>query len=121
MTTDGFAEKARELGRLLGQSPEYQALDRARTRAMDDRDLNTSLNRMAELERDISTTLRGGQEPPQATQDEYELVFSTLQSSAIYQGLVAAQANFDKILGRVNEHISEGIESGSRSRIILPT
>lgn len=116
-----MVEKARELGRMLGQGDEYQALDRARKRAMEDRELTTALNRLAELEQEIGNALRSGSEPEKAHQDEYETLFSQLQGSAVYQGLVAAQANFDKVLGRVNQHISEGIESGSRSRIILPT
>ena len=45
--------------------------------------------------------------------------FGTLQASAAYQGLVAAQSNFDKLLQRVNEEIGKGIEAGSQSRIIL--
>lgn len=116
-----MAEKARELGRMLGQGEEYQALERARNRAMDDRELTAALNRLGELERDVSTALRAGNEPSTELQQEYEELFSQLQGSPVYQGLVAAQANFDKVLGRVNQHISEGIESGSRSRIILPT
>jgi len=118
---DSFAEKARELGRLLGQTPEYQALDRAKTRALEDRDLSSALNRMGELERTIAQALRGGSEPSPEVQEEYERRFSELQSSAVYQGLVAAQSNFDKMLARVNDHITEGIEAGSKSRIILPT
>jgi cell fate (sporulation/competence/biofilm development) regulator YlbF (YheA/YmcA/DUF963 family) len=121
MTMDGITEKARDLGRLLGQTPEYQALDRARSRAMEDRELSGSLNQMAEMEKTIGAALRAGAEPTLEQQESYERVFNELQSSSVYQGLVAAQANFDKILGRVNENISEGIESGSRSRIILPT
>jgi len=116
-----MTEKARELGRMLGQGEEYKALERARTRAMDDRELTAALNRLGELEKAIGGALRSGQEPSQEHQDEYEALFSQLQGSSVYQGLVAAQSNFDKVLGRVNQHISEGIESGSRSRIILPT
>jgi cell fate (sporulation/competence/biofilm development) regulator YlbF (YheA/YmcA/DUF963 family) len=118
---DSFAEKARELGRLLGQTPEYQALDRAKTRALDDRELSTALNRMGELERTIAQALRSGNEPSQQVQEEYEQRFAQLQSSPVYQGLIAAQANFDKILARVNDHITEGMEAGSKSRIILPS
>ncbi len=118
---EGFADKARELGRLLGQTSEYQALDRARTRALEDRELSVSLNRMGEMERQIGQLLRSGQEPSAEIQQEYETLFSQLQASSVYQGLVAAQANFDKVLARVNDHITEGIEAGSRSRIILPT
>jgi hypothetical protein len=33
--------------------------------------------------------------------------------------MVAGQSNFDRILQRVNEDISKGIEAGAASRIIL--
>jgi cell fate (sporulation/competence/biofilm development) regulator YlbF (YheA/YmcA/DUF963 family) len=118
---DGIAEKARELGRLLGQSPEYQAVDRARARVHEDRELTRTINRLAELETEIAGALHRGQEPSEEAKQAYEREFSTLQSSSVYQSLVAAQSNFDKTLTRVNEHISEGIEAGSQSRIILPT
>jgi cell fate (sporulation/competence/biofilm development) regulator YlbF (YheA/YmcA/DUF963 family) len=120
MQTDGMAEKAKELGRLLGQTPEYQALERARSRALEDRELSSALQHMADMERQIATAIRGGGEPPVEVQEDYERTFSRLQASSVYQGLVAAQANFDKVLGRVNDLISEGIETGAKSRIILP-
>jgi hypothetical protein len=44
-----------------------------------------------------------------------------VQASPVYQQLVAAQTNFDKILRRVNEEISRGMEAGAQSRIILPS
>jgi cell fate (sporulation/competence/biofilm development) regulator YlbF (YheA/YmcA/DUF963 family) len=118
---DPFTEKAKELGRLLGQTPEFQALERAKTRAIEDRELSSALNRMSELERTIAQALRSGTEPSPEMQEEYERRFTQLQASAVYQGLVAAQSNFDKVLTRVNDHITEGMEAGSRSRIILPT
>ena len=37
MITEGISEKARELGRLIGQTDEYKALGRARERFSDDR------------------------------------------------------------------------------------
>ena len=116
-----MAEKARDLGRMMGQGDEYRALEHARNRAMEDRELTTALNRLSELEKEVATALRAGDEPSAEIQQEYETLFSQLQGSSVYQGLVAAQSNFDKVLSRVNQHISEGIESGSRSRIILPT
>jgi len=121
LNTDAMAEKARELGRILGQRGEYQALERARTSAMEDQTLNAALSRLSELEREIATALRAGNEPGAEMQAEYERLFGELQGSSVYQALVAAQANFDKVLARVNEHITEGIEAGSKSRIILPT
>jgi cell fate (sporulation/competence/biofilm development) regulator YlbF (YheA/YmcA/DUF963 family) len=121
LSNEAMTEKARELGRILGQGEEYKALERARQRAMNDRELTAALNRLGELEKEIGGQLRAGNEPSPQQQEEYETLFGQLQSSSIYQGLVAAQSNFDKVLGRVNQNISEGIESGSKSRIILPT
>jgi cell fate (sporulation/competence/biofilm development) regulator YlbF (YheA/YmcA/DUF963 family) len=113
-------ERAREVGRLLGQTSEYKALQRARERLNDDREAVVTLNRLMELEREIATTLQQGQEPAEHTQREYEQLASQLQSGPVYQGVVAAQSNFDRLLQKVNEQIGEGIEAGSKSSIIMP-
>ena len=44
-----------------------------------------------------------------------------MQARPEYQALVAAQANFDKVLGRANEEISKGMTTATQSRIILPS
>lgn len=119
--TDGMKERAQDLGRLLGQSDEYKALGRARQRLTEDQEAVSAMTRLDTLEREISTALHGGQEPDENAKQEYERVFGTLQASTSYQGLVAAQSNFDKLLQRVNEEISRGMESGAQSRIILPS
>jgi cell fate (sporulation/competence/biofilm development) regulator YlbF (YheA/YmcA/DUF963 family) len=119
--TEGMKEKAVELGRLLGQSEEYKALGRARQRLTEDQDSLKRMSRLDELEREISTALQAGQEPGDEQKAEYERLFMELQASPIYQGVVAAQSNFDKILTRMNEEISRGMEAGAQSRIILPT
>ncbi len=118
---EGMLEKAREVGRLLGQTDEYKALQRARQRLNDDREAVSSLNRLAELERQIAVSLQSGEEPTDETQREYEAMASQLQSGPVYQGLVAAQSNFDRLLQKVNEQMGEGIEAGSKSSIIMPS
>ncbi len=112
-------ERARELGRLLGQSDEYKALTRAKDRVAGEREMVTMLNRLGELEQEIGRALQQGMEPPQNTADEYETIFTAVQSRPEYQGLVAAQTNFDKILARVNDEISKGMAAAGQSRIIL--
>jgi cell fate (sporulation/competence/biofilm development) regulator YlbF (YheA/YmcA/DUF963 family) len=119
--TEGMKERAHELGRLLGQSDEFKALDRARQRLSEDSEAVAAMNRLDALEREIATALQGGQEPEDAQKQEYERMFMQLQASPVYQGLVAAQSNFDKLLGRMNEEISRGMEAGAKSRIILPS
>lgn len=116
-----IAERARELGRYLSQTPEYSAVERSRAAVDDDRELVTHLNRLLELEQEAAGLVRRGEEPSDEFRSEYERVYSAIQSSAVYQGMVAAQSNFDKILMRVNEEITRGMEAGAKSRIILPS
>jgi hypothetical protein len=49
---------------------------------------------------------------------EYNNLLSTIQADSRYQAVVAAQANFDKLMLRVNEQILEGIKKGAASPII---
>ncbi len=106
---------------MLGQTDEYAALKRARQRVNEDRDVVTLLNGLADLEAEIGRALQRGEAPEAASQQAYEERFAELQSHAAYQGLIAAQSNFEKLLARVNEEITKGMESGSQSRIILPS
>ena len=114
-------EKAGEVGRLLGQTKEYKELQKARQRLNDDRETVERVNRLAQLEREISQDLQNGKEPPEDVQKEYQSTFSELQSGSEYQSLIAAQSNFDRLLQKVNEKIGEGMESGAKSSIILPS
>lgn len=119
MNMESVSEKARDLGRLIGQSDEYKALQRARERFSEDKDAVTRVNRLSELEGIVGEALQRGVEPSEEVRAEYEQVFSELQASPVYQGMVAGQTNFERILQRVNEDISKGIEAGASSRIIL--
>lgn len=119
--TEAMLEKAKEVGRLLGQTPEYKALQRARQNLNEDREAVEQVNRLAQLEQELGSMLQRGEEPPSDKQTEYEEVFSQLQSGSRYQALVAAQSNFDKLLQQVNEQIGAGMEAGAKSSIIMPS
>lgn len=121
MITDGMVEKARDLGRMIGQSDEYKALERARERFGSDQDAVERVNKLAQLEQEISKMLQQNQEPAEDVREQYERSFAELQGNASYQAMVAAQSNFDRVLQKVNEEISKGVETGASSRIILPS
>lgn len=118
---EAIREKAKEIGRLLAQTEEYQALKRSNQRLSEDRDSVTLLNRLNGLQNDLTLALRRGEEPTQEQQDEYESLAEQLERRAAYQGVVAAQSNFDRLMVQVNEEIARGIEAGDQSRIILPS
>ena len=118
--SDRILEKARELGGILGQTAEFGALTRARKRIEEDETLRPLIEAMDTLERELAEMLQRGEQPDEAFRERYESSFGALQSNSAYQGMVAAQANFDRILARVNEAIGQGMEQGAGSRIILP-
>lgn len=110
--------KAKELGRLIGQSDQYKALKRANELLGGDRDAVTMLRRMEELRADAQRLIEGGQEPTEEMEQEMDRLLSHVQGSPIYQQVVAAQANYDKMMMQVNAWIGEGIKAGAASPII---
>ena len=114
-------EKARELGRMLGQTAEYEYLQAANEDIADDRDATELLNRAKKLQEKAVSHLERGEDPPEDVREELEEVRGKIQSSPRYQSLVAAQSNFDKVMKKVQKAISEGMEKGSESKIVMPS
>ena len=115
-----LTEMAKDLGRALAQTEEYQVLKRTVAGTTDDRDLAELRTELEGLEGQIEAALRSGNEPSEELKAGYEEVVGRLQASSAYQRLVSAQANFDKVLLKVNNTIQEGIAEGAESRIIMP-
>ncbi len=115
----GYIDRARDLGNALGRTDEYQAVKRSITGADEDKDLAGLRSELEGLETVIEASLRAGREPDADTAAAYESAVTRLQANATYQRLVAAQANFDKLMLKVNQAIAKGMEEGGQSRIIL--
>lgn len=111
-------DKAKELGRMIGQSPEYQAVKRASDSLDEDRDTVTLLRQMEQLRVDAQRMMQRGERPTPDMEKQLDDLLGQIQGRATYQRLLVAQENFDKIMGRVNDWILEGIEKGSASPII---
>ncbi len=117
---ESILERAREIGRQLARTDEYQAVKRANDRLGEDRETVSMMNRLGDLEDQITSYLRTGREPTPEIQQEYEKVATEIQRKPAYQAVVAGQANFDRLMMRIQEEIARGIEAGEQSRIILP-
>ena len=111
-------DKARELGRLIGQSPEYQAVKRASAALNGDRDALALIRRMEEIRLDAENMIVRGEQPTEAMQQEMDGLLMRVQGNAVYQQMAVAQENFDKLMARVNEVILDGIQKGATSSII---
>lgn len=111
-------DKAKDLGRLIGQSPEYQALKRANDGLAQDKDAIAVLQRMEQLRMDAHRMLEKGERPTPEMEQELDGLLQKVQVNTTYQRLLVAQENFDKTMGKVNEWILDGIERGATSSII---
>jgi Uncharacterized conserved protein len=111
-------DKAQDLGRLIGQSTEYLALRRAEATLREDKDTVAKLDQIQTLARQVDQMVSTGQMPDQATAESYETAVRDLEMSPVGQAYVVARANFEKLMSKVNQQISEGMEKGATSSII---
>jgi cell fate (sporulation/competence/biofilm development) regulator YlbF (YheA/YmcA/DUF963 family) len=111
-------EKAIELGRVIGQSDEYKAVKRTSDALNEDREAVTLIREMERLRQEAGHLIEQGQNPTPEMEQELDDLLAKVQVNSTYQRAIAAQDNFDKLMLRVNEWISEGIRKGATSSII---
>lgn len=111
-------EKGKELGRMIGQSPEYQALKRSSDALNADRDAVALLQQMERLRGEAQQLIQRGENPTAEMEQQLDSMLEKIQSQDAYQRAVAAQENFDKLMLRVNQWIMDGMKKGSASPII---
>jgi len=111
-------DKAEELGRLIGQTPEYKALRRAETGLRDDQDAQAKVELIQRLARQMDELVAAGQMPDQATAETYETAVRELEVSPSGQAYAVSRANFEKVMIKVNQLIAQGMEKGAQSSII---
>ena len=112
-------DKAKDLGRTIGQSEEYKAVKRSSEALNGDREASTMLRQMEQIRTDAQAMIDGGQEPTPAMEQELDALLQQVQTNASYQRAIVAQENFDKLMLRVNTWIADGIRAGATSQIIL--
>lgn len=110
--------KARELGRLIGQSEEYKLVKRANDALSSDSEAVALLREMENLRREAQTMLARGEEPTEDMEQQLDERLMKVQANSAYQRVAASQENLDKVMRRVNEWITEGIVKGAESSII---
>ena len=111
-------EKAKDLGRLIGQSTEYKALRRTEQALREDAPTVAKLDAIQQLAAKVDQMMAAGQMPDPETTAAYETAVRELEVSATGQAYAVARANFEKVMAKVNQEISEGMELGATSSII---
>ncbi len=111
-------EKAKDLGRQIGQSPEYQALKRSSDALNEDREAVTLLQQMEKLRGEAQQLIQRGENPSEEMEKQLDELLEKIQGQPAYQRAVSSQENFDKLMLRVNQWIMDGMKKGAASPII---
>lgn len=111
-------DKAQELGRLIGQAPEYQAMRRAEQALREDPEAQKRLEVISRLTREFDQLMAQGQAPDEAKGQEYETTLREFELSPVGQSYLVTRANVEKLMTRVNQMIADGMERGVTSGII---
>jgi cell fate (sporulation/competence/biofilm development) regulator YlbF (YheA/YmcA/DUF963 family) len=119
MTGDGMLEeKAKDVGRLIGQSPEYQTLKRSSDALNNDREAVALLQEMEKLRGEAQQLIQRGENPTAEMEQQLDSMLEKIQGQPAYQRAVSAQENLDKLMLRVNQWIMDGMKKGAASPII---
>jgi cell fate (sporulation/competence/biofilm development) regulator YlbF (YheA/YmcA/DUF963 family) len=112
-------DKAKDLGRTIGQSDEYKAVKRSSEALNTDREATTILRQMEKIRQDAQAMIDRGEEPTPDMEQQLDTLLQQVQGNPAYQSAIVAQDNFDKLMLRVNQWIADGIRTGATSQIIL--
>lgn len=118
---DRIFERADEVGRLISQTAEYAYLKAAHREIEEDEEARGKLQQIDELRGQLAGYLERDEEAPQELLDNLTRLSEEVQASVEFQSLISAEANFNKLMDRVQAAIGAGIKAGEESRIIIPT
>ncbi len=118
---DRIFERAGEVGRLISQTAEYAYLKAAHREIEDDEEARGKLEQIDVLRGELGGFLERDEEAPQELLDKLTRLSEEVQTSAKFQSLISAEANFNKLMDRVQGAIGKGIRAGEESKIIIPT
>ncbi len=111
-------DKAKELGRMIGQSAEYQAVKRSSEALNGDREAVIVLQAMEKIRVQAQDMIQRGEQPTPEMEQQLDDMLAKVQTNSVYQRAISAQENFDKIMYQVNNWIMDGMKKGATSSII---
>jgi cell fate (sporulation/competence/biofilm development) regulator YlbF (YheA/YmcA/DUF963 family) len=111
-------ERSLELGRLIGQSTEYQAVKRANAALNEDKEAMALLQKMEGLRTAAQQMIERGEQPTEEMEQQLDALLTQVQTNPTYQRVMVTNENFDKVMVQVNQWILDGMRKGAASPII---
>ncbi len=111
-------EKAKSLGRALGQTDKAKALKRAEENIQEEEEVSEEFEEVQKLQEELISKNKRGEDITREEQEELQELMKKLEKRPTFQQFISAQTNFEKLMQQVNQYIQEGIAEGQDSQII---
>ena len=112
-------EKAKDLGRQIGQTEEYKLVKRSGETLNGDAAAVALLKEMEKIRTDAQRMMERGEQPTPEMEQQLDDLLGRIQVNPVYQRAIVAQENFDKLMAQVNVWILDGMKKGVASPIII--
>lgn len=103
-------EKARELGRELRDTEEFQELERMNEKFREDTSAQQLVQDVQEAQQVIQFSQQSGVQPTSEQIDSFNQKKETLETNITVRALMKAQDSFNEMMKEVNEAITEGMK-----------
>lgn len=102
-------EKAKELGKEIRKTAEYQELERVTANIEKDAEANQMIQEIQELQQQMQFAQQSGVEPSPEQLQQFNDIKSKMDTSLTIQAYAKAQNDFSQFMQSVNNAIGEGI------------
>ena len=103
-------EKAKELGRELRTTEEFQELERTNEQFREDADAQKLVQDVQEAQQALQFSQQTGVQPTEEQVNAFNQKKENLQTNITVRALMKAQDSFNEMMKEVNEAISEGMK-----------
>ncbi len=102
-------EKARDLGKEIRSTEQYQELERVSENMQEDTEASQMIKEIQELQQQIQFAQQSGVEPNEEQIQQFNNLKSKMDTNLTIQAYAKAQNDFSQFMQEVNSAISEGI------------
>lgn len=103
-------EKAKELGRELKKTEEYQELERTNQQMKEDPAAQQLIQDVQEAQQRLQFSQQSGIQPTQEQIADFNQKRETLNTNITVRALMKAQEDFNSMMKQVNDAITEGMQ-----------
>ena len=110
VTIDSVIERAKELAKAIGESPEYQNFRKKHKELKSDAEATKLLNQLREKRKQINEKLRLGKPIEPQEKREIQQIQAQLNKNPTFISYAKAQGAYFNLIKRINEAMTESIK-----------